>query len=221
VNTKKNSPVGGRKPRSVAAPNSVDAQRDALSRRSGPLALLTPPTAPPLTLGLIVGASLVAGETLILYPLKVLAPEDAGHCLCVGRRDVAIVWGFWLAAATSAVSVVAFDFFHLPPVFALTPTSTEDVVAFTTCLVLAMLASTVSQRARADVADAYQRRREFERFFNLSSDVMGIRGTDGYFTRVNPAFDRIFAPGATQAPVSRHRRSRRRKPGTRHCRRAL
>jgi hypothetical protein len=44
-----------------------------------------------------------------------------------------------------------------------------------------MLASTVSQRARADVAEAYQRRREFERFFNLSSDLMGIRGTDGYF----------------------------------------
>jgi PAS domain S-box-containing protein len=193
VNTKKNSPVGGRKPRSVAAPNSVDAQRDALSRRSGPLALLTPPTAPPLTLGLIVGASLVAGETLILYPLKVLAPEDTlGIVYVLGVVIVAIVWGFWLAAATSAVSVVAFDFFHLPPVFALTPTSTEDVVAFTTCLVLAMLASTVSQRARADVADAYQRRREFERFFNLSSDVMGIRGTDGYFTRVNPAFEQTI-----------------------------
>jgi len=59
-------------------------------------------------------------------------------------------------------------------------------VAFTTCLVLAMLASTVSQRARADVADAYQRRRGLSGFFNLSSDVMGIRGTDGYFTRVNP-----------------------------------
>jgi hypothetical protein len=110
VNTKKNSPVGGRKPRSVAAPNSVDAQRDALSRRSGPLALLTPPTAPPLTLGLIVGASLVAGETLILYPLKVLAPEDTlGIVYVLGVVIVAIVWGFWLAAATSAVSVVAFD----------------------------------------------------------------------------------------------------------------
>jgi PAS domain S-box-containing protein len=141
----------------------------------------------------MVSASLVAGETLILYPLKVLAPEDTlGIVYALGVVIVAIVWGFWLAAATSVVSVVALDFFHLPPIFALTPTSTGDVVAFTTCLVLAMLASTVSQRARADVAEAYQRRREFERFFNLSSDLMAIRGTDGYFKHVNPAFEQTL-----------------------------
>jgi PAS domain S-box-containing protein len=141
----------------------------------------------------MVSASLVAGETLILYPLKVLAPEDTlGIVYALGVVIVAIIWGFWLAAATSVVSVVAFDFFHTPPVFALTPTSAEDVVAVMTCLVLAMLASTVSQRARADVAEAYQRRREFERFFDLSSDLMGIRGADGYFKRVNPAFEQTL-----------------------------
>lgn len=193
MNIKKRSPVRGCMPSSMAAPDAVDAQSDALSRHSGPLALLTPPTAPPLRLGLMVSASLVAGETLILYPLKILAPEDTlGIVYALGVVIVAIVWGFWLAAATSVVSVVAFDFFHIPPVFALTPTSAEDVVAFTTCLVLAMLASTVSQRARADVAEAYQRRREFERIFNLSSDLMGIRGTDGYFKRVNPAFEQTL-----------------------------
>ena len=71
-------------------------------------------------------------------------------------------------------------------------TTAEDAVALTTCLVVAMLASTVSQRARADVADAYQRRREVERFFNLSSDLMGIRGIDGHFKRVNPAFEQTL-----------------------------
>jgi PAS domain S-box-containing protein len=193
VNIKKRSLVWGGMPRAVTAPDAVDAQTDAFSRRSGPLALLAPPTAPPLTLGLMVVASLVVGETLILYPLKVLAPEDTlGLVYALGVVVVAIVWGFGLAAATSVVSVVAFDFFHLPPVFALTPTSAWDVVALTIYLVLAMLASTVSQRARADVAEAYQRRREFERFFNLSSDVMGIRGSDGYFKRVNPAFEQTL-----------------------------
>jgi PAS domain S-box-containing protein len=179
--------------RSVAPPDAVDAQLDVLSRRSRPLALLAPPTAPPLRLGLMVAASLVVGETLILYPLKVLAPEDTlGVVYALGVVVVAIVWGFWLAAATSVVSVLAFDFFHMPPILALTPTSAGDVVAFTTYLVLAMLASTVSERARAELAEAYQRRREFERFFNLSSDLMGIRGTDGYFKRVNPAFEQTL-----------------------------
>jgi PAS domain S-box-containing protein len=180
-------------PRSRAAPNAVDAQRDASSRRSGPLALLTPRTAPPLKFGLMVAALLVVAETLSLYPLKVLAPVDTlGTVYALGVVIVAIVWGFWLAAATSVVSVLAFDFFHIPPAFSLTPTAAGDVVAFASYLILAMLASTVSERARADVADAYHRRREFERFFNLSSDLMGIRGADGYFRRVNPAFEQTL-----------------------------
>ena len=193
MNIKKRSLVRGCIPRSVAAPDAVDGQMDRLSRRSGPLALLTPPTAPPFTLGLMVGAALVVAETLSLYPLKVLAPvETLGMVYALGVVIVAIVWGFWLAAATSVVSVVAFDFFHIPPIFSLTPTSAGDVVAFATYLVLAVLASTVAERARTDVAEAYQRRRESERFFNLSSDLMGIRGTDGYFKRVNPAFEQTL-----------------------------
>jgi PAS domain S-box-containing protein len=179
--------------RSEATPDAVDAQEDLSSRHSGRLALLAPPTAPPLTLGLTVSASLVAGETVLLYPLKAFAPEDTlGMVYALGVVIIAIVWGFWLAAATSVVSVLAFDFFHTPPVFALTPTSVEDVVAILTFLVLAVLASTVAERARADVAEAYHRRREFERFFDLSSDLMAIRGADGGLRRVNPAFEQTL-----------------------------
>jgi PAS domain S-box-containing protein len=183
----------GCRPRSGVAPDAVEAQLDASLPRTRCLPLLTPPTTPSTRLGLIVAASLVIGETLVLYPLKIVAPEDTlGIIYALGVVTVAIVWGFWLAAATSVVSVLAFDYFHIPPIFALTPTGAEDVVAFTTCLVLAMLASAVSQRARADVGEAYRRRREFERFFNLSSDLMSIRGTDGYFRLVNPAFEQTL-----------------------------
>ena len=40
----------------------------------------------------------------------------------LGVVVVAIVWGFRLAAATCVVSVLAFDFFHIPPLFSLSPT---------------------------------------------------------------------------------------------------
>src|SRR5262245_50188855 len=47
--------------------------------------------------------------------------------------------------------------------------------------------------APADVlADAARARGGFERFFALSLDVMCVANFDGFFTRVNPAFERVL-----------------------------
>ncbi|MCW2625228.1 MAG: hypothetical protein JWR48_1950 [Mycobacterium sp.] len=48
------------------------------------VSLVVRPTAPPLSVGLVIAASLIIAETLVLYPLKVVAPErveegDAGR----------------------------------------------------------------------------------------------------------------------------------------------
>jgi signal transduction histidine kinase len=127
------------------------------------LSLVVRPTAPPLCVGLVIAALLIVAETLVLYPLKVVAPESAlGVVYLLGVVVVAIVWGFWLAAATSVVSVLAFDFFHIPPVFSLSPTASGDWVALTVYLVVALAASTLSELARLGAAEANQRRREAE-----------------------------------------------------------
>jgi hypothetical protein len=82
------------------------------------VSLVARPTAPPLSVGLAIAASLIIAETLVLCPLKVVAPESAlGVVYLLGVVVVAIVWGLWLAAATCVVSVLAFDFFHIPRCF--------------------------------------------------------------------------------------------------------
>jgi signal transduction histidine kinase len=125
--------------------------------------LVVRPTAPRLCVGLVIAALLIIAETLVLYPLKAVAPESTlGVVYLLGVVVVAIVWGFWLAAATCVASVLAFDFFHIPPLFALSPTASGDWVAIAVYLVVALAASTLSELARLRAAEADQRRREAE-----------------------------------------------------------
>ena len=114
-------------------------------------------------MGLATAALLIVAETLVLYPLKVFAPERAlGVVYLLGVVVVAIVWGFRLAAATCVVSVVAFDYFHIPPLFSVSPTESGDWVVVTVYLVVALAASKLSELARLRAAEADQRRREAE-----------------------------------------------------------
>jgi signal transduction histidine kinase len=123
--------------------------------------LLRPATS--LKWGLVVATSLVVAETLALYPLTWLAPVNVlGAVYLLGVVVVAIGWGFWMAAATSVASVLAFDYFHIPPVFAFSPTQAGDWVAITIFLGVALAATTLAGVARARAAEAAQHRRQLE-----------------------------------------------------------
>ena len=79
------------------------------------------PSAPPLWLGVVVAASFIAAETLVPYPLeRFTGGATLAVVYVVGVVVVAIVWGLWLAAATSVVSALAFDYFHTPPLHEIT-----------------------------------------------------------------------------------------------------
>jgi signal transduction histidine kinase len=119
------------------------------------LALLLRPTPPPLAHGLVVAASLIAAETLVLYPLKRIAPVNSlAAVYLLGIMVVAVVWGLWLAAAASVASAAAYDFFHVPPVFDFTPTHPQDAVALGIFVVVALLTGTLADVARSRAAEA-------------------------------------------------------------------
>jgi two-component system sensor histidine kinase KdpD len=74
------------------------------------------PRRPPPALGLPVALALVAAETLLLYALeKVAAPVSLGVVHLLGVLVVSIGWGAALGIATSVISALAFNFFHIPP----------------------------------------------------------------------------------------------------------
>jgi signal transduction histidine kinase len=125
------------------------------------VSLLLRPAAPPLLLGVVVAASLIVAETLLVYLLKRVAPENMfGVVYLLGALVVSTGWGFGLAATTSVASALAFDYFHVRSAGSLIPTHAEDWVSIAVFLVVALLANTLAEVARSRAAEADQRRRE-------------------------------------------------------------
>jgi two-component system, OmpR family, sensor histidine kinase KdpD len=128
---------------------------------SAPFGFLLTPDPPNRRVGAIVAVAAVALCTLIIYPLKHVAPVvSLGVVYLPAVLLVSLTWGVWLGVATAVISAGAFNFFHLPPTGHLTVRNSSNWVALVTFLVVAALASSVAEVTRARTRDAQERRRE-------------------------------------------------------------
>lgn len=116
---------------------------------------------PPRRVGALVALAAVALCTLIIYPLKHVAPVvSLGVVYLPAVLVVSVTWGAGLGVASAVVSAGAFNFFHLPPVGQFTIRDSSNWVALVAFLVVATLASSVAEVTRARTRDAEERRRE-------------------------------------------------------------
>jgi two-component system sensor histidine kinase KdpD len=77
-----------------------------------------------------------------------------------------------VAFATSIVSVLAVNFFFLPPVHTLTISDPHNLVALAAFLVVSVVASHLSSTARARAREALERRNELARLFDVTRDIL-------------------------------------------------
>lgn len=116
---------------------------------------------PPRRVGMLVAVGAVAVCTLVVYPLKQIAPVvSLGVVYLLAVLAVSTVWGAWLGVLTAVLSAAAFNFFHLPPVGEFTIRDSENWVALIAFTVAAALASSVAEVTRARTREAEERRRE-------------------------------------------------------------
>ena len=135
------------------------------------MSLLVRPTTPPLWLGLVVAAFFIAAESVLVYVLERLAPENTfGALFLLGVLVVSARWGFGLAVATTLASALVYVYFHLQTEGGLLPTKVQDLVAVLIFLPVALLANILAGQARLRTAEAEQRRREAE----ASRDELGV-----------------------------------------------
>ncbi|MGN6372594.1 MAG: sensor histidine kinase [Solirubrobacteraceae bacterium] len=126
-----------------------------------PFGFLLTSEPPSRRVGLLVALGLVAFSTLLLYPIKQVAPAvSLGVVYMLAVLIVSITWGAWLGVGTAVLSALAFNYFHIPPVGRLTIRDPENVVALVTFVVAAVFASSVAEVTRARAREAADRRQE-------------------------------------------------------------
>jgi two-component system sensor histidine kinase KdpD len=128
---------------------------------SSSFGFLLAPAPPPRRAGLFVAVLSVALCTLLVYPLKHVAPVVSLSVVYLPAvLVVSIIWGGWLGVATAVISAAAFNFFQLDPVGHFALRHSSNWVALIAFLVVAGLASSVAEVTRARAREAEARRRE-------------------------------------------------------------
>ena len=139
-------------------------------RRRFPLGLSGEP--PSAWLGLLATVAAVVVGTLIVYPLKSIAPVSSlGVVYLPGILLISIVWGLRLGLIASLASAIAFNFFQLPPLHRFTIADEENWVALLTFAIVAAISSTVAGLAREQALEAERRREEADRAL---ADLAGL-----------------------------------------------
>src|SRR5438552_14438704 len=86
---------------------------------------------------------------------------------------VSAVWGMAVSAFMSILAMLSFNYFFLPPVGTFTVTDPHNWVALFAFLVTSITGGELSSRIRKEADEAHQRRREVERLYRFSRQLLG------------------------------------------------
>src|ERR1700688_2491267 len=130
-----------------------------------------------LLLGALVGAGSVTLVSLAIAALRPHLPVlSLGVLYVFAVLAVAVRWGMALAAVVSVASMLAFNWFFLPPTHTFQLRDGANWAVLAVYLVTAVVVSALAARARARQEDAEQRRREADVLAEAAGDL--LRGVD-------------------------------------------
>jgi hypothetical protein len=105
---------------------------------------------PPGWLGVLATVVAVVLATLLVYPLKSVAPAvSLGVVYIPGVLFISTVWGWRIGLLAAVASALAFNWFHIPPTGRFDIAADRDAVALVTFVIVAVAGSAVAEMARA------------------------------------------------------------------------
>ncbi len=167
--------------------------------------------------GVVVSIVAVAAVTGAIFLFRGVVPVlSLGVLYVFAVLPVAVVWGLRLSLPVAVGSMLAFNFFFLPPVHTLTLTDSQNWFALAVYSGTAIVVSELAARSRRRTVEVEQRRREaglladiatdllqgravrdeIEQIERRSAEVLGLTGMRIDLERRTPE-----APGSTTFPL--------------------
>ncbi|HME22029.1 MAG TPA: sensor histidine kinase KdpD [Acetobacteraceae bacterium] len=127
-------------------------------------------------LGSLAFVAVSLGVALLLHQMLGLASVAMAFLTAV--LVSAVAYGLWPALFASFASVLAYNFFFLPPIYTFTIADPENVAALFFFGVTAVIASNLTARVRAQAIVARQRARTTEELYQFSRKLAGAANLD-------------------------------------------
>ena len=126
-----------------------------------------------VAVGVVASVLAVALVTGVIFLVKPYVPVlSLGVLYVFAVLPVAVVWGLWLALPVSVASMLAFNWFFLPPVHSFTLSQSENWFALAVYLATAVVVSELAARTRRRAASAEQRERESALLADLATELL-------------------------------------------------
>jgi two-component system sensor histidine kinase KdpD len=125
------------------------------------------------TFRMLLSFIIVAGITFLYSRLLVVNQTTVALSFLLAILTVSAAWGMVVAVFMSVVSMLAFNYYFLPPVGTLTIADPQNWVALGAFLFTSILGSQLSARIRKEADAAHSRRREIERLYTFSQKLLG------------------------------------------------
>ena len=109
---------------------------------------------------------------IVYFRLIHVNPTTVALTFLLGILFVANRLGLRCSVYMSILAALAFNFFFLPPVGKLTIADTQNWVALLAFLIAGFLASHLTDRVRREAQEADRRRREVERLYDFSQQIL-------------------------------------------------
>ncbi len=117
-------------------------------------------------------AALVLVITAIYHRWLHVNPSTVGFTFLLSILLISASWGLRFAIFMAVLATMAYNYFFLPPLFQFTIADPQNWIALFTFLFTAIVASQLSERARREAIASHQRRREVERLYGFSQQLL-------------------------------------------------